>query len=171
MSSESVAQAMEMLGIRSLPRVIRRAAGTSPPLRQPAAFESAPESFEQVPRLPAAARSGSAPAALGRRVLAYEAPAVRGSTTAAGVAMPVVGIVDELLVGGDMARIRRILSHSLAPNAEERDFMRSYGLDWNDETLSYHIMSIGWRLYWIGKWILNPMVLNPEADPEIQNLA
>lgn len=108
-SSENVGRAMEMLGIKpeSLPRVIRRPAGSRPP-PQPSGFESAPESAGQVPRSPravrltsetpppgAAAGSGAAPAASGRRVPAYSATpegssAARGSVTAAGEAMPVL---------------------------------------------------------------------------------
>ena len=183
-SSENVASAMEELGLKpeSLPRVIRRAAGTKPPAAGPSGFETARESAEEVPRSPKAVRvPREAPAAAAGesvadlpvvrpRTLAYEAPAAEPSSmtgaasTALGVATPVVGVVDELLVGEDMARIRSILGKGRAPNNEENVFMASWGLIWDGED-SYGFASVSWWLYWAGKWFLNPWVLLPERDP------
>lgn len=183
-SSENVATAMEMLGLRPPPTEptapVRVPGGRTP--RAPSAFETAPESLEQVPRSPSAVRQNvpPSPVKLGPRVLAFEVTepsmgtgtrTAGGMTTATGLAMPVVGIASELMVGEDMARIRRIMGHSLAPNAEEQEFMRSWGFGWQDEKFSYEVISLWWRLYWIGKWILNPMVLIPEYDPNATPIA
>src|SRR5215470_12861231 len=94
-SSENVASAMEDLGIKpgTLPRVIRRAAGTQPPPAGPSGFETARESAEEVPRSPKAVRvSGGAATAAAEsagempvvrpRTLAYEAPPVEASSMA-----------------------------------------------------------------------------------------
>jgi len=106
------------------------------------------------------------------RSLAYEAPpaevpsaAVKGGTTAAGIAMPIVGIADELLTGDDMLRIRQILGSGRAPNSGEQEFMKSWGLLWQPEQFSYTFASVGWWVYWVGKTFLNPFVLAPEANP------
>jgi hypothetical protein len=185
-SSENVADTVAELGLKPkfVSRVIQRPAGTETAARGPSEFETAAESAEQAPRSPRAIRTPSgAPSTTGEsaggtpvvrpRRLAYEAPpeaeAAPGMTGAAGTALsiatPVVGVVDELLVGDDMARIRHILGKGFAPNTEEKAFMESWGLVWQESDFSYSFQSFSWWIYWVGKTFLNPWVLCPQGAP------
>ena len=185
-SRENVADTTRELGLKPpfVSRVVERPAGSVTSVRGPSEFETARESAEEAPRSPRAVRVGGkapattepgadAPRVRPRRV-AYEAPeaepapssaVVKGSSTALGIATPVVGIIDAVLTGDDMERIRHILGSGTAPSAEDETFMKSWGLVWQESSFSYTFLSFGWWIYWIGKQFLDPWVLCPQGAP------
>ena len=186
-SSENVADTVAELGLKPkfVSRVIQRPAGTETAARGPSEFETAAESAEQAPRSPRAIRTpsgapstttesaGGTPVVRPRR-LAYEAPteaeAAPGMTGAAGTALsiatPVVGVVDELLVGDDMARIRHILGKGALPRIQRRRPSWSHGV-WSGRNRISRIASRASPGGFTGSasGFLNPWVICPQGAP------